>query len=105
MYLTDSVLYKHTVFDLIIEHTLISGHPPFCAGEDLPEHVEIYVYWLYYCVASCNRYLMLINHPTGGDTRGLTLRVRLLGSNLKKDNIIFLFFFMPRNSFSGLFAN
>ena len=24
----------HTVFDLISEHTLVSGHPPFCAGED-----------------------------------------------------------------------
>ena len=23
-----------TVFDLISEHTLISEHPPFCAGED-----------------------------------------------------------------------
>ena len=23
-----------TVFDPISEHTLISGHPPFCAGED-----------------------------------------------------------------------
>ena len=23
-----------TVFDLISEHTLISRHPPFCAGED-----------------------------------------------------------------------
>ena len=28
---------------------------------------------------------MLINHPTDGATRGLTLRVRLLGRNLKKD--------------------
>ena len=37
-----------------------------------------------YCVVSCNRYLMLINHPTDGATRGLTLRVRLLGQNLKK---------------------
>ena len=42
-------------------------------------HVEIYVYWLCYCVASCNQYLILINHPTDGATRGLTLRVRLLG--------------------------
>ena len=24
---------SHTIFDLISEHTLISGHPPFCAGE------------------------------------------------------------------------
>ena len=38
----------------------------------------------YYCVASCNRYFMLINHPTNGATRGLTLRIRLLGCNLKK---------------------
>ena len=37
------------------------------------------MYWLCYCVASCNRYLMLINHPTDGATRGLTLRVHLLG--------------------------
>ena len=26
------------------------------------------MYWLCYCVASCNRYLMLINHPTDGAT-------------------------------------
>ena len=45
------------------------------------------MYWLCYCVASCNRYFMLINHSTDGATRGLTLRVRLLGRNLKKDNI------------------
>ena len=44
------------------------------------------MYWLCYCVASCNRYLMLINHPTDGATRGLTLRVRLVGRNLKKDS-------------------
>ena len=74
-----------TVFDLISEHTLISGNPPIlCWWRLLPEHVEIYVYWLCYCVASCNRYLMLINHPTDGATRGLTLRVRLLGLNLKR---------------------
>ena len=30
---------------------------------------------------------MLINHPTDGATRGLTLRVRLSGRVLKKDNI------------------
>ena len=42
------------------------------------------MYWLCYCVASCNQYLMLTNHPTVGATRGLTLRVRLLGRNLKK---------------------
>ena len=42
------------------------------------------MYWLCYCVASCNRYVMLINHPTDGATRGLTLRVRLLGRNFKK---------------------
>ena len=34
--------------------------------------------------SSCNRYLMLINHPTDGTTRGLTSSVRLLGRNLKK---------------------
>ena len=27
-------LFTYTVFDLISEHTLISEHPPFCAGED-----------------------------------------------------------------------
>ena len=74
-----------TVFDLISEHTLISEHPPIlCWWRRLPEHIEIYVYWLCYCVASCNRYLMLINHPTDGATRGLTLRVCLLGRNKKK---------------------
>ena len=39
------------------------------------------------CVASCNRHLMLINHPPDGATRGLTLRVRLLGRISKKANI------------------
>ena len=87
-----------TVFDLISEHTLISGTPPpppppptppppiLCWWRLLPEHIvlEIYVYWLCYCVASCNRYLMLINHPTDGATRGLTLRVCLLGRGGKK---------------------
>ena len=30
-----SVQYNiNTVIDLISEHTLISGHPPFCAGGD-----------------------------------------------------------------------
>ena len=57
----------------------------------MPEHVEIYVYWLCYCVASCNRYLMLINHPTDGAIRGLTWGVR--------------FFLGPKNLLSGLFAN
>ena len=85
-------LMPTTVFNLISEHTLISGHPPIlCWWRLLPEHVEIYVYWLCYCVASCNRYLMLIYHPTDGATRGLTLRVRLLGRILKKDNIFFFF--------------
>ena len=81
----------YTIFDLISEHTLISGHlpppppPPILSlWRLLPEHIDIYVCWLCYCVASCNRYLMLINHPTDGATRGLTLRVRLLGQNLKK---------------------
>ena len=27
-----SMVSRHTVFDLISEHTLINGHPPFCAG-------------------------------------------------------------------------
>ena len=65
-----------------------------------------------YCVASCNRYLMLINHSTVGATRGLTLRVRLLGrlkKNGKKNKIMlsffFIFFFLPKNLLSGLFAN
>ena len=49
------------------------------------------MYWLCYCVASCNQYLMLINQPTDGATRGLTLRVRLFGRNFKKDNIFYFF--------------
>ena len=36
------------------------------------------------CVIVLHRYLMLINHPTDGATRGLTLRVRSLGRNFKK---------------------
>ena len=70
-----------TVFDLISEHTLISEQPHIlCWWRLLPEHIEIYVYWLCYCVALCNQYLMLINHPTDDDLSGLMLRVRLLGS-------------------------
>ena len=63
-------MIRVTVFYLFSEHALISGHPPpiLCWWRLLPEHVEIYVYWLCYCVASCNRYLMLINHPTDGAT-------------------------------------
>ena len=60
------------------------------------------MYWLCYCVASCNRYLMLINHPTDGATRGLTLRVRLLGRFKKKKKLVF---FLPKNLLSGLFAS
>ena len=67
----------YTVFDLISEHTLISGHPSIlCWWRLLPEHVEISVYF------------MLINHSTDGATRGLTLRVRL-----KKKK---LFLFWPK---------
>ena len=58
------------------------------------------MYWLCDCVASCNRYLMLINHPTDGATHGLTLRVRLLGRNVKKKKNIFL---GPKNVLSGQF--
>ena len=47
---------------------------------------------------------MLINHPTVGATRGLTLRVRLSGQNLKKDKkkknyVIFFFFFFFAKKF------
>ena len=74
---------------------LISEHPPIlCWWRLLPEHVEVYVYWLCYCVASCYRYLMLINHPTDGATRGLALRVCLLGRktkiNLQKIFVVFV---------------
>ena len=61
------------------------------------------MYWLChcvascYCVASCNRYLMLINHPTVGATRGLTLRVRLLGQIKKKKKKKCEQFFFPKN--------
>ena len=34
------------------------------------------VYWLCYCVASCNRYLMLINHPTDGATCVFCVQLR-----------------------------
>ena len=95
-------VYIITVFDLISEHTLISEHPPIlCWWRLLPEHIEIYVYWLCYCVASCNRY-------TDGATRGLTLMVCLLGQNKNKliktlkKNIIF---FLPKKLLSGLSAN
>ena len=73
--------WQHT---LISGHTLISESPILCWWRLLPEHIEIYVYWLCYCVASCNRYLMLINLSTDGATRGLTLRVRLLGRYYNK---------------------
>ena len=53
---------------------------------------------------------MLINHPTDGGTRGLTLRVYLLGQNKKTNkikfnfflNILLLLFFWPTNLLSGL---
>ena len=101
---SSTIVYGVTVFDLISEHTLISEHPPIlCWWRLLPEHIEIYVYWLCSCVASCNRYLMLINHPTDGATRGLTLRARLLGHNKKKKkkNLkkIFIYFFPPQICF------
>ena len=43
---------------------------------------------------------MLTNQPTDGATRGLTLRVRLLGQIEKK-----IIFSRPKNLLSGLFAN
>ena len=53
------------------------------------------MYWQCYCVASCNRYLMLINHPTDGANMFFVLI---------KDNVIF--FILAKNvDISGLFAN
>ena len=51
---------------------------------------------------------MLINHPTDGATRDLTLRVSLLGQNKnnnKLNKIFFFFFFLPKNLLSLLSAN
>ena len=55
-----------TVSDLISEHTLISGHPHFVLVEIIARACRDL------CVLAvllrCNRYLMLINHPTDGAT-------------------------------------
>ena len=40
---------------------------------------------------------MLINHPTVGATRGLTLRVRLLGCIIKKQKtIVIIYLFLAK---------
>ena len=69
-----------TVFDLISEHTLISEPPPhfILVKTNTKAHRDLCVLAALLC---SNRYLMLINHPTDGATRGLTLRVRFLGRN------------------------
>ena len=74
----------HTVFDLISEHALISGHPPF--------FFLIIILFLFFIIISSdfregNTSLLYTGLMA---TRALTLRVRLLGQILKKDNIIFL---------------
>ena len=98
-----------TVFDLISEHALISGHPPFFELTKKKKNYFIcYFFILILIIISSDfregntsllyTYLMA--------TRGLTLRVHLLGQNLKKREHNFLFFFGgQKNLLSGLSAN
>ena len=66
-----------TVFDLISEHALISGHPGF-----------FLVFLILIIISSEFREGNTSLLYTGlMATRALTLRVHLLGRNLKKDNI------------------
>ena len=72
----------HTVFDLISEHALISGHPPFL-------FLIFFIFILILIIISSdfregNTSLLYTGLMA---TRALTLRVRLLGRILKKDNI------------------
>ena len=68
--------FLYTVFDLISEHALISGHPPF------------FIILILIIISSDFREGNTRLLYTGlMATRALTLRVHLLGQNLKKANI------------------
>ena len=76
------IIVINTVFDLISEYTLISEHPPphfvlvktiARAHRDLCVLAVLLCCIMLLCCASCNRYLMLINHPTD-DVEGLLIR-------------------------------
>ena len=80
---------KHTVFDLISEHALISGHPPFFEEIFFPIFYYFYLFLFFILI------LIIISSDfregntsllyTGlMATRALTLRVHLLGQNFKK---------------------
>ena len=105
----------YTVYDLISEHALISGHPRFFVKK---KKKSIF----YFICIFFNTILILIiissDFREGNTsllytglmaTRALTLRVHLLGQNLKKDNInkkyIYFFWGGQKNLLSGLSAN
>ena len=95
--MTGYLLNSVTVFDLISEHALISGQPPFF----VLKKIYFYNYFLFFILI-----LIIISSDfregntnllyTGlMATRALTLRVHLLGRHFKKDNIkkIYIYFF------------
>ena len=74
-----------TVFDLISEHALISGHPVFCITK---QNLFFFLFFILIIISSDFREGNTSLLYTGlMATRALTLRVHLLGRNLKKDNI------------------
>ena len=106
-------VYCYTVFDLISEHALISGHAPFfCIKKNL--FFVLFIIFLFFILI-----LIIISSDfregntsllyTGlMATRALTLRVHLLGQNLKKKKKIYIYIFFGRgqtNLLSGLPAN
>ena len=86
--------WLNTVFDLITEHALISGHPPF------------FFFFFFFLIFILILIIISSDFREGNTsllytglmaTRALTLMVHLLGQNLKKDNIknIYIFFGGP----------
>ena len=86
----DAVGILHTVFDLISEHALISGHPPY------KKKIYIYIFLLLFLIFFIIILILIIissDFREGNTsllyaglmaTRALTLRVHLLDQNLKK---------------------
>ena len=79
---------RHTVFDLISEHALISGHPPFFVlKKNKSNFLFIFIYFILILIIISsdfregNTSLLYTGLMV---TRALTLRVHLLGRNLKK---------------------
>ena len=81
-----SLHYRYTVFDLISEHALISGHPPFfCIKKIIYLYFYIFLILILIIISSDFREGNTSLLYTGlMATRTLTLRVHLLGQHLKK---------------------